>query len=181
MNIIIKESGARHTLSIIDPESGVNYIQDFIGNAGALIDGQFEYDDDQDAFVCDQATFDWWIAVVSDNQSLNDRIHDLKQEHGFDAVTAVIGSSGIVDLEDYAPLENQALDQAFGVDNSHIEQWRANMGWTQREAARQLGIALNSFQELERGKRFKDGAPVYVSRRTALALTALERHPELHL
>ncbi|MDD5330220.1 MAG: hypothetical protein PHX38_09460 [Sulfuricella sp.] len=114
MKIIIKETSAVETLSIIDPKSGVDYIYDFIGNAGALIDGQFEWDEDRDAYVCDQETFDWWDTVVTANQSLEDRIHELVHERGFETVYAVIHAAGSVDLEDHAANVNQALDEAFG-------------------------------------------------------------------
>lgn len=114
MKIIIKETSAVETLSIIDPKSGVDYISDFIGNTGALIDGQFEWDEDHDAYVCDQEAFDWWSAVVTANQALDDRIHDLVQEHGSEKVYEVIHAAGSVDLEDHAANVNQALDEAFG-------------------------------------------------------------------
>lgn len=114
MKIIIKETSATETLSIIDPKSGVDYISDFISNTGALIDGQFEWDEDRDAYVCDQDTFDWWSVVVTTNQALNDRIHDLVQEHGSEKVYEVIHAAGSVDLEDHAANVNQALDEAFG-------------------------------------------------------------------
>ena len=113
MKIIIKETSAVETLSIIDPKSGVDYISDFIGNTGALNDGQFEWDEDRDAYVCDQETFDWWDTVVTANQSLDDRIHELVEEHGSEAVYEVIRAAGSVDLEDHAANVNQALDEAF--------------------------------------------------------------------
>ena len=114
MKIIIKETSAVHELSIIDPNSGLNYISDFIGNTGALFDGQFEWDYDLDAYVCTQETFDWWDTVVTDNQLLNDRIHDLVQEHGSGTVNKVVYEADTIDLEDHAASVNQALDEAFG-------------------------------------------------------------------
>lgn len=113
MKIIIKETSAVETLSIIDPKSGVDYIADFIGNTGALIDGQFAWDADRDAYVCAQDTYDWWDAVVTANQALYDRIHDLVQDHGLEAVYEVIDAAGSVDLEDHAANVNQALDEAL--------------------------------------------------------------------
>jgi hypothetical protein len=115
MKIIIKETSAVETLSIIDPKSGVNYISDFIGNTGALNDGhQFEWDEDREAYVCDQETFDWWDTVVTANQSLDDRIIELVKEHGSEAVYEVIHAAGSVDLENHAANVNHALDEAFG-------------------------------------------------------------------
>lgn len=117
MKIIIKETNEVKELSIIDPNSGVDYIDDFIGNTGALNDGQFLWDDEDDAadaYICDQETFDWWDKVVSDNQALEDRIHALQQEHGYDAVHDAVMDSYANDLEDHADCVNQALDEAFG-------------------------------------------------------------------
>lgn len=114
MKIIIRETSAVETLSIIDPKSGVDYIADYIGNTGALIDGQFEWDEDHDAYVCDQEVFDWWSAVVTANQVLDDRIHDLVQDYGSEKVCDVIHAAGSVDIEDHAANVNQALDEAFG-------------------------------------------------------------------
>lgn len=114
MKIIIKETSAVETLSIIDPKSGVDYILDFIGNTGALIDDRFEWDEERDAHVCDQETFDWWDTVVTANQSLDDRIRELVKEHGSEAVYEVIHAAGSVDLEEHAANVNQALDEHFG-------------------------------------------------------------------
>ena len=114
MNIIIKETNVQESLEIIDPRTGINWIQDFIGNTGALSDGQFVWDDEQDAYICDQDTFDWWSKVVSDNESLENRIHELSQQHGGDAVSAVVSDAANVDLEQLAASVNEALDDAFG-------------------------------------------------------------------
>jgi transcriptional regulator with XRE-family HTH domain len=55
-----------------------------------------------------------------------------------------------------------------------IKQWRTRMGLTQRAAAQALDIALNTYQELERGARFKDSAPAPLDLRTRLACAAIE-------
>lgn len=120
MEIIIKETDAVETLSIIDPKSGVDYISDFVGNTGALIDGQFDWDEDRDAYVCDQETYNWWDTVVTANQSLVDRIHELIQDHGSETVYEVIWAAGSVDLEDHAANVNQALDVAFANVNAIV-------------------------------------------------------------
>ena len=110
MKIIIRETNATKELSIIDPASGVNYIADFIGNTGALVDGQFVWNEELDANVCDQGTFDWWDTVIDDNQDLEDRIHEMLKIYDQDAVYKVIGEKCNVDLEDYASVINAALD-----------------------------------------------------------------------
>ena len=116
MNIIIKETLAVETLSIIDPKSGVDYISDFIGNQGALSDGQFTWNDEKHAFECDQDTFDWWDKVVAEHQALGYRIQELAEEHGAEAVhnAYVEHERSHVDLEDLPHAINSALDEAFG-------------------------------------------------------------------
>lgn len=54
-----------------------------------------------------------------------------------------------------------------------IARWRARMGWSQREAARQLGMSLSAYQEHERGASF-DGRPRELSQVLLLACAALE-------
>lgn len=113
MKVIIKETNKEETLEFIDPRTGIDWVTDFIGNYGALDDGQFEWDEELDAYLCDQETFDWWEKVVTDNEDLEDRIVCLTSIHG-DQVYAVLNDAGNVDLEDHARLMNTALDEAFG-------------------------------------------------------------------
>lgn len=51
--------------------------------------------------------------------------------------------------------------------------WRAHLGYSQRAAAAALGITLPTYQRLERGAEWADGAAVTIDRRTALACAAL--------
>lgn len=116
MKIIINETKQTKQLSIIDPETGVDWIADFVGNTGALTDGQFVYSDEQDAYLCDQSTFDWWVKVVNDHQVVADRIAALNSVHGSDAVFEVVANVGGCDLEDYAAIVNEALNERFGAE-----------------------------------------------------------------
>ncbi|EKO3667240.1 hypothetical protein M3891_003016 [Vibrio metschnikovii] len=113
MNIIIKETLANETLSIIDAKTGVDYIADFIGNQGALSDGQFIWNDEKDAFECAQDTFDWWNKVVAEHQALNYRIQQLAEEHGQEAVYNAYHDNCHVDLEDLPHVINSLLDEVF--------------------------------------------------------------------
>lgn len=115
IKVIVKETGAKETLSITS-QDGIDYIKDFIGNYGAFNDGQFEHDDEQGAYLCNQDTFNWWSKVVNDNQALEDRIAALKEIHGSDAVGEVVANASNVDLEDLAASVNAALDEAFSGD-----------------------------------------------------------------
>lgn len=113
MKIIIKETSIEEYLEIIDPRTGINWISDFIGNTGALSDGQFVWDDEKDAYICDQDTFDWWSKVVYDNESIENRVYELCKKHGSDAVSEVVYGVGNVDLDQLAASVNDALNEAF--------------------------------------------------------------------
>ena len=55
-----------------------------------------------------------------------------------------------------------------------LKKWRELMGWTQRQAAEGLGVALSTYQSLELGKNWATDAPVRaLDRRTRLACSAL--------
>ena len=116
MNILIKETGERDIFTLIDPASNCCYVSDFIGNTGATINGQFTWSEQDDAYICDQGTYDWWRKVIDDQQALNWRIAELRSEHGQEAVhNAIVDYMGYCDLEDEAATLNAALDDAFGV------------------------------------------------------------------
>lgn len=102
------------TLELINHNTGINWVQDFIGNVGALKDGQFTWNDDVDAYICDRETFEWWRDCIEEHQKLDDRICDLEQEHGVEKVQVAIGNAYLCDLVDQPTQVNEALDYAFG-------------------------------------------------------------------
>lgn len=84
MNIKIKESGERKSLCITD-DTGINWVQDLIGNTGALGDGQFAWSDEDDAYLTDQVTFDWWEKYIADCKATDAEIERLAEELEIDA------------------------------------------------------------------------------------------------
>ncbi len=54
-----------------------------------------------------------------------------------------------------------------------LSAWREHMAYSQRAAAAALGVTLATYQRLERGAEWADGAPVAIDRRTALACAAI--------
>jgi len=114
MKITIKETGETKELSFINPKSGVNHASDLIDHQGAFVDGQFEQEKGSNTYVCSQDTFDWWHKVVTDNQLLEYRIHNLIEEHGMEVVHDILDKASNVELEDHAAEVNQALDEEFG-------------------------------------------------------------------
>jgi hypothetical protein len=114
MRILIKETMAIEELKLISPDNGINYISDFIGNAGGFLNQDFSYHHELDVHICSQENFDWWKKVIEDNQILEDRIFDLKLEHGSQKVMDVLVNVEADDLESSCAIINEALDLVFG-------------------------------------------------------------------
>lgn len=113
MEIIIKETGARETLSIIDHKTGCCWVKDLIGNHDAL-GSQFVYDEEQGAYIADQETFYWWESVIANMQELDNRIARIATENHEKNVYEVMTTVNEFDLEWYASVANQTLDEEFG-------------------------------------------------------------------
>lgn len=60
MKIFIKETSTFVALSLIDPESGDDFVIHFMENTSALQNGSFVWDDEIKAYVSDRATFVLW-------------------------------------------------------------------------------------------------------------------------
>ena len=117
MQIIINETNANETLTMAHPGTDVDCVADFVGNSGALADGQFVWDDDAGAYRCDRDIYEWWARVISEHEAMEGRIHALREEHGWDAVQDAIGHAADCDLEDIPASVNAALDEAFGEED----------------------------------------------------------------
>lgn len=105
MDITILETGAIETLTLIDVNTGVNYINDFIGNEdgfgasendinGKIVkvenitkgyvysngDMQVFFDNfDNDSYVTSQKNYDWWKAVTDDEHDVQSLVFKAKQ------------------------------------------------------------------------------------------------------
>lgn len=117
MQVKVIETGEVKTLGLIDPDSGVDFVQDFVGNGGGFENKDFVYNHEDDVFEATAQAFGWWNQVISDQQELVYRIDKLKEEHGSDAVNEVLELVGGHDLEDDAAVVNAALDEAFGEED----------------------------------------------------------------
>lgn len=81
MQCKIKETGAIIKLSIIDPESGVDWVMDMIGNAGALNDGRFEQDeDDADLYHVSREEYDWWARHIKNYGAMERKIAEAREQ-----------------------------------------------------------------------------------------------------
>lgn len=97
MLVKVRETGKVVELSIVDAKTGVNWVADLIGNAGATIDGQFapvEYHDpssdeyDVNApehhYIADAATVAWWQEYIADTEATESESKALAAELGID-------------------------------------------------------------------------------------------------
>lgn len=113
MKVQVKETGAIVMLSLID-KNGINWISDYIGNWGATSDGQFIRSEDGEAdYVAEQETVEWWVKAIDAQQALDNRVDELKEEHGSEAVENVLNEVIENDLMDGISAFNAALDEAF--------------------------------------------------------------------
>lgn len=123
MRIIIKETGEEKCLSLIDHQTGCDWVADFIGNTGAIgYPGQNDasiniwFDPETEAFFADSENFTWWENVVSEMQEFENKKYDLAHKYGIDAVHDAIGDSMLCDIEYQASNGLTALRDAFPDD-----------------------------------------------------------------
>jgi len=79
MVVKINETGKKLELLITNPEIGLDYSDDMIGNSGATTDGQFYWDDDNECYLCDQKTYDWWADHMAKYEAADEKLHEYKQ------------------------------------------------------------------------------------------------------
>lgn len=81
MEVRIKETDEVVSLQCIDPRTGVDWMPDMIGNAGALND-QFVWNDDDEVFEASQADVDWWQNYINDLEKTDADVAGLAEELG---------------------------------------------------------------------------------------------------
>ena len=79
MTIRIKETGETKELGIIDPVSGMNWISDFIGNTGAMNDGQFTWNEKDDLYEVSEEDLDWWENLVEEYEKADKAQYKFKK------------------------------------------------------------------------------------------------------
>jgi hypothetical protein len=65
MTVQIRETGEIIELSLIDPKTGCDYVEDFIGNTGAFNREFAVYDADNDCYIAYDDDVEWWQTVIS--------------------------------------------------------------------------------------------------------------------
>lgn len=112
MKIRIKETGKLETLTIIDPNSGVNWAGDLVGN-----DEDITYNDDTDEYECQQSAYDWWANHMYKHQAADERWTELLRSADADDDTHdkmqddYYSSHGHGDLEDWPDALNEICDK----------------------------------------------------------------------
>ena len=79
MKIFNNQTNTYETFNLIDI-NGINWVRDFIGNTGALNNGQFNWDDKLDAYICDNDTYNWWQNAINKQQWITNTEHEIKQQ-----------------------------------------------------------------------------------------------------
>lgn len=107
MEIIITETGEKEELTLIDPKSGVNWINDLMGNHDALPDRN-----DEGYHLMDQENYDWWADLVTRYQAADNKYHDLLNSLTGDDYDALLdaGQNINVDLENHPEALNAICD-----------------------------------------------------------------------
>lgn len=110
MKVIVND--VEKSLNITDA-NGIDFTKDFIGNWGALSDGQFTWDEESGAYIADEDTFDWWSKAIDREVSNMDRIAELKEIHDSEKVDEAVSeaANGYNDLEDIQSAIAKALDE----------------------------------------------------------------------
>ena len=108
MDVKIRKTGERENLIIIDPDTGIDWINDLMGNCNELP----EYDEDAGCYVMTRDDFEWWDDLTIRYQKADDRYHSLlttlnnnNSKKLFNDVQNIY-----VDLENYPEALNDACD-----------------------------------------------------------------------
>lgn len=109
MQVKIIETGEKEELIIIDPENGVDWINDMMGNHGCLP----EHDDEADCYIMKKEDFEWWKDLTSEFQKADDRYYELLNSLNGENYNSLFESvqNINVDLEDFPRAVQEICDQ----------------------------------------------------------------------
>lgn len=113
MDVKIIETGETGHLSIIDTETGVNWINDLMGNHGELPETETDEDGwDTGFYLMSQEDFDWWADLTDRYQAANDRYNALLNCVSNDKYKQLLDAAShiYVDLENEPEALNQICD-----------------------------------------------------------------------
>ena len=118
MDIKIIETGELVELTLIDPKTGLCWINDLMGNSDELPD----YDDEENAYPMTQVDLGWWKELTEAYQAADNRKNELlndltgdKYDVAFAAFEAING-----DLEDYPRFLDQVCDEIEALEKKYV-------------------------------------------------------------
>lgn len=112
MKFLINETGELQELHYIDEKTGVDCIDDVIGNSGAIGD-YITYDEDDEAYRINQADYDWWDTYITQAQEDAEKLARLRER--FDQRDEYTGKSAIDDMitRYYGPIDMEGEHDAW--------------------------------------------------------------------
>lgn len=107
MEFIINGTNERKELHYIDARTGVDCINDVIGNSGAIGD-YITYDEDAGVYRINQEDYEWWDEYITQAQEDAEELARLREEFDQrDEYTGQYAIDGIVS-RNYAPIDMDA-------------------------------------------------------------------------
>jgi hypothetical protein len=112
MDIYNIDTGKTHTLRMIDPQTGIDFVADWMGR---IETSNLHWNEEEDRLEGDQAEIDWWIYQMGAHQAAYDHIAECKQAYGPEAVDDVLSQLEHCDFEQQPNQVIQALEARFGI------------------------------------------------------------------
>jgi hypothetical protein len=110
MDIYNIDTGKTHTLRMIDPQTGIDFVADWMGR---IETSNLHWNEEEDRLEGDQQEIDWWIETQNDSQKMYDLIHELKEAHGSEAIQAVLDMIGNYEFGEQAKETLRVLRTKF--------------------------------------------------------------------
>jgi len=109
MDIKIIETGAEEKLNLVDPNTGINWINDLMGTYDALPD----YDDGTGYYIMSREDYDWWADLTIRYQIADNRYNEIITTLDNDKYEAMCADARniICDLEDYPEILMSVCDE----------------------------------------------------------------------
>lgn len=123
MDIYITDTAERAELAVIDSKTDTNYAIDFIGNTGAIGNGEFAWDEEHAAYTCTKKVYDWWQKVCSKQQGVEDRLDELREEYedAEERIEAVMMDIYSNDPQYRAQCIHEELDHEFRTSGEFVQ------------------------------------------------------------
>ncbi len=128
MNVVIKETGKREALTILS-ETGIEWTHVLIGNADGFREGRFVWSEEEDAYLADQDTYDWWSAYITDSNTTDQEVIALADELGISKsiIHNRIATNTSADYDRHrkeALIAMEVIREEYGAKD--LDVWRAN-------------------------------------------------------